>query len=104
MHKRLSTVLRHLLEIFFKIPHNCCDSMLSSECFRSVLLLEIQLSKRGGVGISLISVSLPHFCACPKPWLRFLTSYVVVFFMLYDLRCEMVVHFVVIVVDIGHNS
>ena len=59
--------------------------------------------KKGRVGISLISVSLPHVCACLKQGLRFQTSYVGVFFMSNDLRCEMVVRLVDIVVDIGHS-
>ena len=43
--------------------------------------------KRGGfyqerrVGILLTGLTLPHFCACPKPEPGFPTSYVVVFFV-----------------------
>ena len=48
-------------------------------------------------GIPLTCLTLPHFCACPKPGPGFPTSYVMVFFVLSELRWEAIV----CVVDIG---
>jgi hypothetical protein len=38
------------------------------------------------VGIPLFCLTLPHFCACPKPGPGFPTSYVMVFFVFNKLR------------------
>ena len=46
----------------------------------------VVLMEQDGGGISLTSLTLPHFCACPKPGPGFLMSYVVVFFMFNELR------------------
>ena len=47
--------------------------------------------------IPLTGLTLPHLCACPKPGPGFPTSYVMVFFMFNELKCEVIVH----LVDIG---
>jgi hypothetical protein len=55
------------------------------------------------VGISLTGLTLPHFCACPKPGPGFPTSYVVVFFVFSKLRCPVIVRFVDIRGIVDHN-
>ena len=37
--------------------------------------------QEGRVGIPLACLTLPHFCACPKPGHGFLRLYVVVYFL-----------------------
>jgi hypothetical protein len=49
------------------------------------------------VGIPLIGLATPHFYVFPKPWTGFPTPYVMVLFMLYNLRWKVIVRFV----DIG---
>jgi hypothetical protein len=53
--------------------------------------------KRGGVGIPLTGLPLPHFCACPKPGPGFPMLYVMLFLCSMILRGEVTVCFV----DIG---
>jgi len=57
----------------------------------------VKSSIRGRDGNCLTSLTPPHFCACPKPGLGFPMPYVVVFYVLYCLRCDVAVRFV----DIG---
>ena len=62
-----------------------CMSLYSklsiSRLFIHALLLEIQLSRRRGLGAPLVCLTPPHVLACPKPESGFLTSYVVVFLL-----------------------
>jgi hypothetical protein len=50
--------------------------------FISVLLLEIQLSRGEGVGISPTGLTLPHLCACSMPGPEIPTSYVVILLLI----------------------
>jgi len=43
----------------------------------------LTMYQEGKVGISLIGLTLPHYCACPKPWHGFPTSYVLGFFLFF---------------------
>jgi len=44
-------------------------------------LSKILSYQKGRVGIPLIGLTPPHFCACPMPGPGFPTSYVVVYFV-----------------------
>ena len=59
----------------------------------SVLLLEIQLSRREGWDPHHL-LRLPHFCACPKPGFGFLSVYVMVYFAFNDLIWEVQINFI----------
>jgi hypothetical protein len=59
-----------------------------------IVLLEIPIIKSGGLGIPLTGLISPRWCAYAKPAAL---SYVVVFFMFNELRCEVVVRIVGIV-------
>jgi len=57
--------------------------------FISVLLLQIQLSRRRRVVIPFFSLLPIHFCASPKPGTGFPSTYVVVFFFQsFEKRCN----------------
>jgi hypothetical protein len=70
----------------FEWKQICAGFFLS---FVYVLLLEIKLSS---VGIPLTSLTLPHFCSCPKPGPGFPTSCCGVF--CFQLRWKVIGHFV----------
>ena len=55
--------------------------------------------QEGEVWIQVTSVTLPYLCAFPTPGSVFSSAYVLVQFVLYDLRLEVIVAFV----DIGYN-
>ena len=61
--------------------------------FISVLLLQIQLSRRQRVVIPFFSLLLIHFCTSPKPGTGFPSTYVVVFFFNH-LKRDVIVCFV----------
>ena len=48
----------------------------------------VVVDQLSGMGDTLIGLTLPYVCACPKQGPRFPTPYVVVFFMLNDLSCS----------------
>jgi len=84
-------------------PCLCCHSFLWKYVFLSgvnlcsffiiyfYLYCHWRLSYQEGrprFGIPLTCLTLPHFCACPKPGPGFPTSYAMVFFVLSELRWE----------------
>jgi hypothetical protein len=50
--------------------------------------------QEGRVGIPLTDLTLPYFCACPKPRLGFPMSYVVFFCVRWLERCKVIVRFI----------
>jgi hypothetical protein len=53
----------------------------TKKSFSHILKLFTSTKREGLTGLS-----LPQFCACPKPGLKFSMSYVVVFFVFSELR------------------
>ena len=71
---------------FIKININMWSSLSGSESVQVFFIVCLYVYCRwrschqeGRVGITLTSLTLPHFCACPKPGPGFPTSYVEVF-------------------------